>query len=188
MSKKTYFLKQFWQEKKMVGSMIPSSRYLAKKMLQNVNFKKARVLVELGPGTGVFTRKILEQMHEDAKLFVFELNDQFYQNLQEEIQDDRLVLIHDSAEHIQKYLNDAGFIHADYVISSLPLTNFPKKLKESILKTVHHCLKNEGCYIQFAYSLISKKVLETQFDEMDISFTPLNFPPAFIYTCSKTKN
>lgn len=188
MSKKTYFLKQFWQEKKMVGSMIPSSRYLAKKMLQNVNFKKARVLVELGPGTGVFTRKILEQMNEDAKLFVFELNDEFYRQLQEEIQDDRIILIHDSAEFIQKHLNDAGFIHADYVISSLPLTNFPNKLKETILQAAHHCLVNDGKYIQFAYSLISKKILQTQFDETNISFTPLNFPPAFIYTCSKTKN
>lgn len=188
MSKKTYFLKQFWQEKKMVGSMIPSSRYLAKKMLQNVNFRKARVLVELGPGTGVFTRKILEQMHPDAKLVVFELNDQFFQNLQEEIHDSRLVLIHDSAEYIQKHLNEADLLHADYVISSLPLTNFPKKLKETILKAAHHCLKNEGCFIQFAYSLISKKELETQFDETNISFTPLNFPPAFIFTCSKTKH
>lgn len=187
MSKKTYFLKQFWSEKKMVGSMIPSSRYLAKKMLQNVNFKKARVIVELGPGTGIFTRKILEQMSEDTKLFVFELNDQFFQRLQEEIQDERLVLIHDSAEHIQKYLNDAGFLNADYVISSLPLTNFPNKLKETILKAAHHCLKNEGKFIQFQYSLNSKKILETQFDDTNIMFTPLNFPPAFIYTCSKTK-
>ncbi len=188
MSKKTYFLKQFWQEKKMVGSMIPSSRYLAKKMLQNVNFKKARILVELGPGTGIFTRKILEQMHEDAKLFVFELNNQFFQRLQEEITDDRLVLIHDSAEHIQKYLNEAGLLHADYVISSLPLTNFPNKLKKTILKAAHHSLKNEGQFIQFQYSLNSKKFLEAQFDETNIAFTPLNFPPAFIYTCTKNKH
>ena len=187
MSKKTDFLKQFWSEKKMVGSMIPSSRYLAKKMLQNVNFKKARVIVELGPGTGIFTRKILEQMHEDAKLFVFELNDQFYQRLQEEIQDERLILIHDSAEFIQKHLNEGGCLNADYVISSLPLTNFPNKLKESILKAAHHCLKNEGKFIQFQYTLNSKKFLETQFDETNIMFTPLNFPPAFIYTCSKVK-
>lgn len=165
--------------------MIPSSRYLAKKMLQNVDFQKARVIVELGPGTGVFTRKILEQMHEDAKLLVFELNDQFYERLQDEIQDDRLILIHNSAEFIQKFLNDAGFLDADYVISSLPLSNFPKNLRESILKSAHHCLKNDGKFIQFQYSLNCKKILETQFNETDIMFTPLNFPPAFIYTCSK---
>ena len=188
MSKKTYFLKQFWSEKKMVGSMIPSSRYLAKKMLQNVNFKKARVIVELGPGTGIFTRKILDQMQEDAKLFVFELNNQFFNRLKEEILDDRLILIHDSAEYIQKYLNEAGFLHADYVISSLPLTNFPNKLKETILKAAHHCLKKEGQFIQFQYTLNSKKFLKSQFDETDIMFTPLNFPPAFIYTCTKYKH
>ena len=77
MAKKTAFLKQFWQEKKMVGAMSPSSKYLAHKMLRNIDFKKAKVIIELGPGTGIFTKKILEFMQPDAKLLVFELNDTF---------------------------------------------------------------------------------------------------------------
>jgi phospholipid N-methyltransferase len=187
MAKKTAFLKQFWQEKKMVGAMSPSSKYLAHKMLKNIDFKKAKVIVELGPGTGVFTKKILEFMQPDAKLLVFELNDTFYEFLKEEIIDERMILIHDSAEFIQKYLAEAGFIHTDYVISSLPLAVFPNKLKTNIINTSYETLKNHGKYIQFQYSLNSKRILEDRFDAVHLAFTPLNFPPAFVYTCIKDK-
>lgn len=188
MAKKTAFLKQFWQEKKMVGAMSPSSRYLAHKMLKNIDFKKAKVLVELGPGTGVFTKKILAAMNPDAKLLVFELNDNFYNNLKEEISDERMTLIHDSAEFIQKYLKESELLYTDYVISSLPLANFPNKVKSNILNASYDSLKNQGKYIQFQYSLNARKFLEERFESVHIAFTPLNFPPAFVYTCIKNKN
>lgn len=188
MAKKTAFLKQFWQEKKMVGAMSPSSRFLAHKMLKNIDFKKAKVIVELGPGTGVFTKKILSEMNPDAKLFVFELNDNFYIQLREEIADNRMILIHDSAEYIQKYLQEYGCLNTDYVVSSLPLANFPNKLKTTILNASYDSLKNRGKYIQFQYSLNARKSLEDRFESVHIAFTPLNFPPAFVYTCIKDKN
>ncbi|MFN5416128.1 MAG: class I SAM-dependent methyltransferase [Flavobacteriia bacterium] len=187
MSTKKSFLKNFWQEKKMVGAMSPSSKFLAQKMLKNVDFKKAKVIVELGPGTGVFTKKILEKMNPDAKLLVFELNTDFYNLLKSEIQDDRMILIHDSAEKITEYLHKEDLLHADYVISSLPLANFPIKLQETILKESFDILKNQGKYIQFQYSLMSKKHLDKQFQAVHVSFTPINFPPAFVYTCVKEK-
>lgn len=187
MAKKAAFLKQFWQEKKMVGAMSPSSRYLAHKMLKNIDFKKAKVLVELGPGTGVFTKRILDAMNPDAKLLVFELNDNFYESLRQEINDDRMILIHDSAEYINRYLKEENLLNTDYVISSLPLANFPNKLKANILNASYDALKNNGKYIQFQYSLNSKKELEACFESVHISFTPLNFPPAFVYTCIKSK-
>lgn len=187
MAKKANFLKQFWQEKKMVGAMSPSSKYLANLMLKNIDFKKAKVIIELGPGTGVFTKRILENMQPDAKLLVFELNDTFFKNLSEEIQDDRMILVHDSAEHIKKHLLENQLIHTDYVVSSLPLANFPPKLKTAILDASYESLVNNGKYIQFQYSLNSRKNLEDRFQSVHISFTPLNFPPAFVYTCLKNK-
>jgi phosphatidylethanolamine/phosphatidyl-N-methylethanolamine N-methyltransferase len=184
---KKSFLKHFWKDKKMVGAMSPSSKYLTAKMLKNVDFKKVKLIVELGPGTGVFTKEILKQMPADAKLLVFELNDNFFNLLKRDIQDDRMILIHDSAEKISEYVKNEGFLFADYVISSLPLANFPKKLTETILKECYDSLKNQGKYIQFQYSLLSKKNLEAQFQTIHIAFTPINFPPAFVYTCIKEK-
>ena len=54
----------------MVGSVLPSSRFLSKKMLQPIQFATANVIVELGPGTGVFTKALLKAMPQDSQLLV----------------------------------------------------------------------------------------------------------------------
>lgn len=185
MPKKKSFIQQFWKEKKMVGAMAPSSRFLAEKMLENIDFQSAHVLIELGPGTGVFTDKILKKMRPDAKLLVFELNDNFYASLKKRITDSRVILIHDSAEKIEKYLTENNLMEADVVLSSLPLANFPSELRDAILRVSHKTLKDSGVYIQFQYSLQSKKHIQKVFPHISIKFTPFNFPPAFVYTCKK---
>ncbi|MCE2743089.1 MAG: methyltransferase [Fluviicola sp.] len=185
MPEKKTFLKQFWKEKKMVGSIRPSSRFLTEKMLENVDFNSAKVIVELGPGTGVFTKKIIEKMAEDAVLLVFELNDNFFTLLKSSINDKRVILIHDSAEKIDEYLMMNNLHAADTVISSLPFANFPEELRDSIISKSHSALSNSGKFIQFQYSIQSKKILKDIYSSVSISFTPLNFPPAFVYTCIK---
>jgi phospholipid N-methyltransferase len=185
MTEKRSFIKQFWKEKRMVGSMVPSSRFLAKKMLQHIDFQNARIIVELGPGTGVFTRQILSKMHPDAHLLVFELNASFYEALKQNIHDPRLKLINDTAEKIEEYLELLKLDKADVVISSLPLANFPPKLRQSVIQATYRSLKQIGTYIQFQYSLNSRKQVKQTYKSVKVGFTPLNFPPAFIYTCRK---
>ena len=175
MSEKKSFIRQFWKEKKMVGAMAPSSRFLAQKMLANIDFNEAKVIIELGPGTGVFTDKILDQMSADAVLLVFELNENFCNQLQKRITDKRAHIIFDSAEKIEYYLAEYELEKADVVVSSLPLANFPQDIRDSVLKASHNSLKPVGKYIQFQYSLQSKKHIKKVFDDISIDFTPLNF-------------
>ncbi len=185
MSEKKSFIAHFLKERKMVGAMAPSSKFLAKKMLARIAFDQAKVIVELGPGTGVFTQRIIEQLHPEGKLFVFELNEGFMQALKQKIKDPRVVLIHDSAENIGKHLEKHGVKQADVVVSSLPLANFPLNLKESILRESHRVLKNNSMYVQFQYSLNAKKSIKKFYSNVEITFTPVNFPPAFVYYCTK---
>lgn len=186
MSKKRYFLKEFFKEKKTVGAVSPSSKHLGKKMLENIDFNKCKVIVELGPGTGVFTRMMISKLPKDAVLFVFELHDAFYNNLKKEFaNDERVIIINDSAENIGKYLQENKLSEVDVVLSSLPLTNFNKKLVMEILRQSHQYLKQSGLYIQFQYSLNAQKALKRVFKQVSISFTPRNIPPAFVYTCIK---
>ena len=181
------FRKQFWKDKKMVGAMAPSSKYLAQKMMQNIDFKTAEVIVELGPGTGVFTDEIIEKMSEKAHLLVFELNDLFYDSLKKRINHPRVHIIHDSAEHIERYIEEFHLTKADVVVSSLPLAVFSDELRDLVLTASHRSLKTTGKYIQFQYSLQAKKLLKNLYSKVSIAFTPLNFPPAFVYTCDKNK-
>jgi phospholipid N-methyltransferase len=50
------FLKQYIKNPRMIGAVLPSSRNLARKMIEDIDFEKAECIVEYGPGTGVFTK------------------------------------------------------------------------------------------------------------------------------------
>lgn len=185
MTDKKNFRKQFWTNKRMVGAMSPSSKYLTKKMLESIDFSQSKVLVELGPGTGVFTDEIISRMAPDAKLLVFELNDLFYENLSKRISDDRVQIIHDSADQIENYLTKSNLTVVDVVVSSLPLAVFSEDLRSSVLKVAYNSLGPKGKFIQFQYSLQSKKLLKSFYKNVKIGFTALNLPPAFVYSCEK---
>lgn len=169
----------------MVGSMTPSSRFLAAKMLNHISIEEAKVVVELGPGTGVFTEKILEKMGENTQLIVVELNDDFYNTLQNKFHHPNLHLKHGSADQIGIYLKELGFEKADLIISSLPLANFPSDLRKNVIETAKNCLDDKGKFVQFQYSLQSLRSLKRNFHSVKVEFTAFNFPPAFVYTCSK---
>lgn len=182
---KKEFRKQFWSQRNIVGAIAPSSRFLAKKMLQNIDFKNAKIIIELGPGTGVFTEEIISKMAPDAQLLVFEINDAFYHSLVGKIKDERVHLIHDSAEKIEHYLSHHNLDKADVVVSSLPLAVFSPELRTGIITASKSALHTHGKYIQFQYSLQARTLLKKFYKRVNISFTPLNFPPAFVYTCLK---
>lgn len=159
--------------------MMPSSIFLAKKMLAPIDFNKTICVVEFGPGTGIFTHKILEKLNKNSNLLVFEINDSFYEELKT-IQDSRLTLIHDSAEKINFYLEKLN-LKADYVLSSLPLAMIPDSVVQNILIESNTALKNSGKFIQFQYSTHSLQKVKTFFTKVSIQFTFLNIPPAFVY-------
>ena len=184
--KKRLFLKQFFKQKKMVGAVAPSSRFLAHKMLNHLPLSTAKVIVELGPGNGVFTKRIIKEMGENTQLIVIELNDLFYNELSSTIQDPRVHIFHDSANKIGDFIKQIGQDKADIIISSLPLANFPEDLKTDLLDSIHNSLDDKGTFVQFQYSLQSKKAIKKRFEKTKITYTPFNLPPAFVYSCMKT--
>jgi phospholipid N-methyltransferase len=179
------FIKEFWKDKKMIGSMVPSSKYLAAKMLDHIPFKNTKLIIELGPGTGIFTEKIIQKLDVTTQLIVLELNSEFYQELKAKICHTNVHIKEASADKIGEIMLELGFEKADIIISSLPLANFSAKLRNSILEVVKESLNENGSFIQFQYSLNAYKNLKQLFPVVKLNFTALNFPPAFVYTCSK---
>ena len=186
MSKKSYFLKQFFKQKKTVGAISPSSKFLAKKMLEDIDYSRDKNFVEFGPGTGVFTRTIVKKMAPDAKLLIFELHEPFFDGLKKEFENDqRVILIHDSAAKLNHYLEEYKIDEVDFIISSLPLANLNKKIVQNIIDNTYEALKKGGQYVQFQYTLKSKKSIQRRFKNIDIKFTSRNLPPAFVYNAKK---
>src|ERR1035437_8335874 len=151
-------------------------------MIEPVDFNKAKIIVEFGPGRGVITLEIRKHMSQNAKLIVFEINDEFVEQLKE-IPDTRMEVINDNAENIEARLKERGIEKVDYVISSIPLAMIPKKTEYAILNSVKKILNPEGALIQFQYSFASLKKLKEIFDDVQIGFTSRNLPPACIFTC-----
>ena len=74
------FAKNFLRDPYMLGSIIPSSRHLVNAVLAPIDWSRARVIVEYGPGVGTFTAEILRRMRSDARLVAIETNGEFVQH------------------------------------------------------------------------------------------------------------
>ncbi|MFM7596240.1 MAG: class I SAM-dependent methyltransferase [Flavobacteriales bacterium] len=184
MSAKTFIL-QFLKKGNKVGAVAPSSRFLAAKMLKHIPFDHCETIVEFGPGTGAFTGYIQKRMKPTARLIIIELNETFYHDLNERFANSNTEIIQGSATDLSQILADRGIQRADCIISSLPLAIFNETLREQILAAAHQSLSHGGHFVQFQYSLQSKKAIQRHFNQMNLAFTPLNLPPAFVYSCKK---
>ena len=181
---KSNFISEFVKSENQIGAIAPSSKYLAKKMLAKIDFSIDLNIVELGPGTGVFTSKLLERMSPNSKLLSLELNPYFASKIRKTVRDSRFQIRCDSAENINTVLRQTQFPEVDYIISSLPLAVLPTRLKLRIINECKLALGSKGGFIQFQYSLNAKDLLYKKFNSVNITFTPLNLPPAFVYHCS----
>ncbi|MDG1039842.1 MAG: rRNA adenine N-6-methyltransferase family protein [Polaribacter sp.] len=185
MGHKIDFFKVAVRSLKTSGTVAPSSRFLAQKMLKKINFQTCKVLVELGPGNGIITKQILKKIQPNSHLVCFEVNDAFYKDLQK-INHPQLTVLKVSAEDIQTEMQKLGFTNACHIVSSLPLTIIPNSISNTILENALKTLQNNGTFIQYQYSLTYYKKLKTVFREnISLDFELLNFPPAFVYRCKK---
>jgi phospholipid N-methyltransferase len=177
------FMYQFFKGAQTVGSFFPSTPILANKIVKHIDFSNVKVIVEVGPGTGAFTKKIIKKLPKDALFIAFELNDKFYQKLKNEIQDSRFILLNESAEKLEEVLKLKGFKTVDYLISSIPLSNFKGKKIVTLLYGFKRVIGENGTFIQFQYSFNQKRLFYKLFPKVKIDFTQFNIPPAFIYVC-----
>lgn len=166
---------------KTVGTITFSSQFLMRKMVAPIDYNKAMCIVEFGAGNGVITKGILERMRPDAKLISFEVNQHFIDYMKKNIQDDRLILVNDSAERLPHYLKKHGFDHADHIISALPLVIFPETLVVGIFHAIIQCLRPQGLFIQLSYKPTTYKLYEKYIRKGKTIFTLLNIPPAFVF-------
>jgi phospholipid N-methyltransferase len=168
----------------MLGSIIPSSRFLVNAVLASVQWSSARVFVEYGPGVGTFSEEILRRMRSDATLIVIETNHDFVQFLGEGLADPRLVVEHDSAENVQTILARRGVPGADYVLAGVPLGSMPKSMQSDIAIASRDALDSRGEFLVYQFTSRVLPVLRETFEKVRRGFEFRNLPPAQIFVCS----
>ena len=167
----------------MLGSVIPSSRFLIRQLLAPVDWSRARVIVEYGPGVGVITREILKRMRPDATLIAIELNPDFVRHLRATLQDPRLVVLEGSAIEVDGAVRQAGAARASYVISGIPFSTIPANERESILNKTRAVLEPQGLFLVYQFSSSVLEDLRRIFRVVTRRFEPLNILPAHLYFC-----
>lgn len=186
------FLKELIKDPAHTGSVAPSCDELSDLITGEAGIENADTVIEFGPGTGVFTKKIMEKLPEGATFFAMELNPTFAEVTREACPGVNIYI--DSAENSRKYLEIHGKEFCDCIISGLPWTAFGPGLQDRILDTVVDILKPGGRFITFSYSHSImfptarrfRKKLRDLFPEVEVSKTVWsNFPPAFFYTAKK---
>ncbi|XRG79997.1 rRNA adenine N-6-methyltransferase family protein [Rossellomorea sp. GAMAL-10_SWC] len=183
--KKLLFLFQYILRPRTVGALMPSSSFLAEKMLDDINFETANTIIEYGPGTGVFTGKLLELKLPTTKIILVEKNYEFYNHLIRKFGDNHNVtIINDSAESIMKYLEEFGIDNVDYVISGLPFTSLPLTVSKTILLNTKKILADQGRFVTFQYTQRKMKFINSYFKNIDIKREYRNLPPAYVLSCN----
>lgn len=175
------FIHKFVQSPRAIGSITPSSRFLAHAMLNPIRWEQTKTVVELGAGTGVFTRELARRVPASTKTFIFEQDDDLRIDLQKQMPE---FFYLKKAEGLQQALQSYQIDHVDAIISGLPFANFPRPLAHNILDQIQESLAPSGSFITYQYSLQLRKELRRRFRKVEISFVPWNLPPTFVYNCS----
>ncbi len=169
-----YYLQNFISSPRTMGTLVPSSPWLCRSMLSQIDWAKSLKIAELGSADGVLTKRILDNMRVDAQLQAFEIQSGFVHKLNL-IDDSRLQVMAHSAEHLE-----GDF---DAIFSCLPLLSIPTRISMKILQKAQQRLKaNNGVMVQFQYSHLSEKMLSRYFTWQKIRVVK-NFPPALVYVC-----
>jgi phospholipid N-methyltransferase len=143
------FFKSFLERPKEVGSIIPSSRFLERRVMRNARLDRARIVVELGPGTGGTTQALLRAMRPDATLLSIEINPRLAERVRARIADPRLVVHCGSAEDLTGALAAHGLGAPDAVISGIPFSTMPRPVALAILRAIRDALAPSGCFVAY---------------------------------------
>jgi len=187
---KWLFLQKFMVNPKEIGSITPSSKFLAHHMLNEVEWDAVHCMGELGSGTGAITAHLADivthkkDLLERMNVFLFEKEKELRNRLTAaypkfHVAEDALCLRAEARRHnMESY---------DCIISGLPFFNFSPLLRHQLMEEIYQSLRPGGQFIAFQYSLQMKREFRRYFDVEKIKFVAWNIPPACVYVCRKNR-
>jgi len=181
------FFRGFLRNPDQVGSIIPSSRFLEKRIIQAAELEQARMVVELGPGTGGTTRAFLRVTPDRARHLNIELDDNFIPLL-DEIGDHRLINHAGSAVDIENILQHYGLQQPDVVISGIPFSTMPRSTGEAIIRAVWSSLVPGGRFVAYQFRGQVADIANAMLGKSDVEVELCNIPPMRVYRWRKPLN
>ncbi|MBX3355886.1 MAG: methyltransferase domain-containing protein [Phycisphaeraceae bacterium] len=149
------FVRQALRDLHHTGSVWPSSRQLAKEMTKSIRaLPSPRRILEVGPGTGPFTRALLKELRDGDRLDLVELSEAFCRDL-----DKKLIAPfrrRSPGVKVQIHCAPIESVELDglyqMIVCGLPFNNFPPKLVRAIFKRLMAMLEPGGELVYFEYA------------------------------------
>lgn len=178
------FLKAWLQNPLRVASVTPSSRSLAQLITSEISVDTGRV-IELGPGTGVFTALLLERGVPQRDLTLIEQEPGFVAMLQARYPSARVLTI-DAARLGRQVMVEDKY---GATISGLPLLSMSPRKVMAILRSCFSVMETHAGFYQFTYGPrcpVPRRILDRLgLQAVRIGWTPNNIPPAAVYRISR---
>lgn len=184
------FLKNFVRHPSQIGAIWPSSHGLSEMLVESINWKTAKCVVEFGPGTGVATEVIAKKLNLSIRFFAIERSPELAAKTRARCPS--VEVIEGCVTEVGEYCRQRNIDHVDGVISGLPWASFSSQLQDSIFEALFQVLPEGGQFATFAYlqgvMLPAGKrfyqLLQKNFSSVTKSpVVWMNMPPAFVYRC-----
>lgn len=180
------FLKAWLKNPRSIGAVTPSSQYLAKNIITQIDRCNDGMILELGPGTGVFTRAMIQSGIPAKKIITIEREARFAKALKAQLPD--ITVIEGDATELSKLLASNN-MKVGTIISSLPLLSINKKIRNAILDQILTVASNHCQFIQFTYKLkIDTLNYPKTYSLKNTFITWRNLPPARVLVFDIEKN
>ncbi len=163
-----------------IASIVPSSKALVERVADKIDFARARVIAEYGPGVGVHSREIARRMRPDTQLLLFELDPAFSRDLERQFADDpRVHVINSNAARLPNELRRRGIPQCDYILSGIPFSILKIDKKRALLQKTYDGLAPGGQFITYQVTNELKQHAKI-FDRVESEYFLQNIPPMFI--------
>ncbi len=184
------FLGKFLKHGTAIASLAPSSPWLSRTTVRNVDWDRAKVLVELGAGTGPITKVLAEKARPDCRVVVLERDPDFARILRERFQAHaNFDVVEGDVRDLTSILERLGISQVDAVVSGLPVPSFPKDLQRDLFRVVKKFLVPGGTYNQITeMPWVYWRFYRKFFQDVQFAFEPRNLPPAGAYYCRGVKD
>ena len=177
------WIKNYINHPLQLGAVLPSSAALASLMTKHLYPGIDGYLLELGPGTGSFTRAILRRGIPERNLVLLEQSPDFT-NLLKQSFPEATILCGD-AQYVTNILNSAGIQQVDEIVSGIPLNAMTSITRRTICDAAMAMLKHQGSFAQVSYlprcSIPNDSILLHSAQKLFCGVTMRNIPPAFVW-------
>lgn len=180
------FFREFLERPKEIAYILPSSPALERRIARVCDLSTAKIVIELGPGTGGTTLALLRHMAPTARLMAIEINPRLADGVRDRIDDPRLTVHTGDACKIEEALALHNIEAPDVVVSGIPFSCLPVSVGEGIQRSIHGALAPGGRFVAYQLRDAVAKIGSGVFGPPQKCWEWVNLPPVQIFRFDKT--